>query len=164
MKIFIVNGQSGVGKDTFEEFVGNCCYNGPAAKVSMVSYVKQMAEKFGWTGTKTNADRLMLSRLKDLLADWDDSPFKTTVMAVKQMEKDGVEVCFIDARTPEDIERLKDYFKCPAVLIRRGEEKTLGNHADDQVFSMKYDIEIDNNGTLAELEEVALKFYNTYVI
>ena len=164
MKIFIVNGQGGAGKDTFEEFVGNCCCNGPAAKVSMVSYVKQIAEKFGWTGTKTDVDRLMLSRLKDLLSDWDDSPFKTTVIATKQMEKDGVEVCFIDAREPEDIKRLKEYFNCQTILVRRGEEKSYGNHADDQVFSIDYDIEINNNGTLEDLEETALTFYNTYII
>lgn len=163
MKIFIVNGQGGCGKDTFEQFVSECCPHG-GAKVSMVSYVKQIAEKFGWQGTKTNKDRLMLNRLKILLSEWDDSPFKTTCIAVKQMEKDNLDVCFIDARESEDIDRLKKFFNCKIVLITRGKRKHIGNSADDNVFSINYDIIIDNNSSLKELQSKATEFYNQYIL
>lgn len=160
MKIFIVNGQGGSGKTSLEQFVGEQ-HDNLVGATSMIAYVKQIAEKFGWRGQKDSKDRLMLSRLKDLLTDWDDSPFATTCMMVKQMENEGVDCCFIDAREPQDIARLKEKFHCKTILLRRGDQKNYGNHADDEVFNFDYDIEIDNNGTLDDLREKARHFVKT---
>lgn len=158
MYIFVINGQGGSGKTTFEEYVSQA---GSAYKVgatSMVAYVKQVAEKFGWTGTKELKDRKMLSQLKDMLSEWDDSPFLTTCMVVNQMKQDNVDICFIDAREPKDIDRLKERFNCKSVLIRREEPKTYGNHADDEVYNYKYDIIVENYGTLEDLKDSAEMF------
>ena len=57
MEIFIINGQGGSGKTTFEEFVAEeLSETGMVGVTSMVAYVKQVAEKFGWTGTKELKD------------------------------------------------------------------------------------------------------------
>lgn len=157
MKVFVINGQGSSGKTSFEQFVGEQ-YDDLVGATSMVAYVKQIAEKFGWRGQKDSKDRLMLSRLKDLLTDWDDSPFATTCMMVNQMENEGVDCCFIDAREPKDIARLKEKLNCKTILIRRGDKKSYGNHADDEVFEMDYDIVIDNDGSLEDLKQKAKDF------
>lgn len=163
MEIFIINGQGGSGKTTFEEFVAEeLSETGMVGVTSMVAYVKQVAEKFGWTGTKELKDRKMLSQLKDLLTEWDDSPFISTCMMIKQMENEGVLCAFIDAREPEDIKRLKDKFNCKTILITRDEKKSYGNHADDNVFNYDYDIKIDNTGSLEEFRAAAKEFVDSY--
>lgn len=165
MKIFILNGQGGVGKDEFKQLVAEELGDrGTVGTTSMIAYAKQVAEKFGWCGGKELKDRKMLSQLKDLLTEWDDSPFVSTCIMVKQMEKDGVTCCFIDAREPEDIKRLQEKFNCQSVLIIRGEKKNYGNHADDLVFSIPYDIQINNSGTLEDLRCAAALFVNSYLI
>lgn len=163
MEIFIINGQGGSGKTTFEDFVAEELSDiGMVGVTSMVAYVKQVAEKFGWTGTKELKDRKMLSQLKDLLTEWDDSPFISTCMMIKQMENEGVVCAFIDARSPEDIKRLKDKFNCKTILVTRNKKKHYGNHADDNVFNYDYDIKIDNTGNLEELRAAAKKFADFY--
>lgn len=165
MKIFILNGQGGAGKDTFKQLVAEELGDkGTVGTTSMIAYTKQVAEKFGWCGDKELKDRKMLSQLKDLLTEWDDSPFVSTCIMAKQMEKDGVTCCFIDAREPEDIKRLQEKFNCQSILIIRGEKKNYGNHADDLVFSIPYDIQINNSGTLEDLRRSAALFVNSYLI
>ena len=165
MKIFVINGQGGSGKTTFEDYVANVGgENFEVGFISMVSYVKQVATGFGWDGSKEPKDRKMLSQLKDLLTEWNDSPFATTCMVVKQMEKEGIDVCFIDAREPDDIERLKEMFNCQTVLVIKGEKTEYGNHADDEVFNYNYDIVIDNNGTLSDLRDAASTFYENFCL
>lgn len=160
MKIFIVNGYMESGKGAFEEFVGKNL-NGKVGVTSMVAYVKQIAEKLGWNGQKDEKSRKFLCDLKDLLDDWDDSPFATTCMMVEQMKNDDVKCCFIDSRTPSDIQRLKERLGAKTIFVRRGIKQNYTNHADNNVELYTYDIEIDNTGTLEELEQKAIEFINT---
>lgn len=157
IKIFIVNGQGGSGKTTFENFVAQAC-EGDVAAVSMIDYTKQCAAKLGWNGAKEDKDRRFLSNLKDTLTAWDDSPFLTTCAMTNMAIKEGCEIVFIDAREPDDIDRLKQAFSCLTVLVKRGGQKDYGNHADDDVFNYNYDIVIENNGTLDELRASAEEF------
>lgn len=157
MKIFVVNGAPTSGKTSFEQLISEQM-SAPVGVTSMVAYVKQVAESLGWRGAKEPKDRLFLSRLKDTLGDWDDSPFISTCMMVKQMENDNVACCFIDAREPADIDRLKEKFNCKTILITRGEATSYGNHADDEVFNYEYDIIIDNSGSLDALRDMANEF------
>lgn len=159
MKVFIINGQGGSGKTTFEDFIAEeLSDKGEVVVTSMVAYVKQIAEILGWKGTKELKDRKMLSQLKDLLTEWDDSPFRTTCMMVNQAKNNGAVCCFIDAREPNDIDKLKEKFNCKTILMTRGEQKSYGNHADDQVFDYQYDIVIDNSGDLDDLRAAAQEF------
>lgn len=164
MEIYIMNGQGGSGKTTFQDYVAEIVDEEDAVvSVSMVSYVKAIAKTFGWQGTKEPKDRKMLSQLKDLLTEWDDSPFRTTCMMVDQARRNGAKIVFIDAREKADIERLKEKFNCQAVLMVKGEKVNYGNHADDEVFDINYDITIYNDGTLEDLRFAAERFV-TYVV
>lgn len=153
MKIIVINGQGGSGKDTFVEYCQSIM-KGYVFSVSMVDEVKKIAKLFGWTGGKELKDRKFLSDLKDLLADYNDFPF---ISVKKKINKkiDFVKtstnvplkdvICFVHARELNDIDRLIYDYGARALIIRRPEiEGTYGNHADDDVFEAAYDYEIWN--------------------
>lgn len=160
MKIIIVNGKGGSGKDTFEEYFrdfAELCDN-KVYKTSMVRAVKSIAQICGWQGGKDDKDRKFLSDLKMLLDDYNDFAFESVVNDILRAEKEHYDYIFIDAREPRDIDRLKDIsLNCYTVLITRIETtyKVYGNDADDCVFDYNYDYVIPNNSTLDEFKESA---------
>lgn len=167
MKLICINGQGGVGKDTFVSYCGyeeDGIYN-----FSMVDGVKRVAQSLGWTGGKELKDRKFLSDLKDLSSDYSDFPFsftleniQTTINNYKHYNKttDNI-ICFIHTREPKDIKRWVDEYDAKTLLIRRESvEGSYGNHADDSVFDVDYDYIIENNGSLYVLKEKANLFIN----
>lgn len=162
MKVIIVNGRGGVGKDTFESFVAEISAknNKWTGKTSMVTFVKQIAERCGWYGSKELKDRKFLSDLKLALAEWNDIPYNSVKHFLKRAERDDTDIVFVDAREAEDIDRLKEDFNAITVLVeRKGLLESYGNVADDNVYNYSYDYVIENNGTLEDLNAAALTFY-----
>ena len=165
MKIIVINGQGGAGKD---EFVGFCGYEDEGIyNFSMVDGIKQVAETMGWTGGKLSKDRKFLSDLKDLASEYNDYPFQYTLKEVKEAVKDyrryhdlsNEFICFIHARELKDINRWIYDYGARALVIRRPEvEGSFGNHADDNVFEVDYDYEVWNIGSLYQLKEAAENF------
>lgn len=165
MKIIVINGQGGAGKD---EFVGFCGYEDEGIyNFSMVDGIKPVAETMGWTGSKLSVDRKFLSDLKDLASEYNDYPFQYTLKEVKEAIKDyrryhdlsNEFICFIHARELEDIDRWVYDYGARALVIRRPEvEGSFGNHADDNVFEVDYDYEVWNIGSLYQLKEAAENF------
>ena len=66
-------------------------------------------------------------------------------------------VMFIHCREPEEIARLVENWGARSLLITRAaaEEKEQSNDSDRNVKDYEYDTIVENNGTLAELEESA---------
>ena len=166
MKIVVVNGFPQVGKD---EFV-RCCLSelGAFGKlISTVDFVKEIAARCGWDGTKTPQNRKFLSDLKDLLTNWGDVPYKKTLQEIDMFKFDlncwnvpDKGVVFIMCREPEEIERFERELNAKSVLIRRAsvEFEQQSNHADSEVLNHKYDYIIENNSTVDELKEKAKEF------
>lgn len=168
MKVVVINGAAGCGKDTFAKM----CISqneGLGAVTSMVDFTKEIANVAGWQGDKTPKNRKFLSDLKDLIDSWGDCSFKY----VKELLDDKVEeylyfgdndinrfVYFVMARQPEDIERLKREFDATTICIRQdaAENVEASNHADANVLNYNYDYHIDNNGSLSDLKDAALTF------
>ena len=166
MQIVVINGMPRAGKDLF---VSNCqkhllwCGN-----FSTVDFVKEIAARCGWDGTKTPENRMFLSDLKDLLTEWDDVPYKKVEQAINQYEKEALSydfetedvLCFIHCREPQEIQKFVDKMGAKTLLIRRSavEALTQSNHADQNVFSYEYDYTISNDGTFEELEKKAIWF------
>lgn len=166
MKIMVINGAPCSGKDTF---VSLCqkhliwCGN-----FSTVDFVKEVARKCGWNGTKTPENRKFLSDLKDLLTEWGDIPYKKVFVEVQRLGYDATRfgfdedeaVCFIHCREPQEIQKFVDRLNAKTLLIRRPavESNEQSNHADAQVFNYNYDYTITNDGTLADLEQKAVDF------
>lgn len=170
MRIFIVNGAPGCGKTSFEVFCKQAALKrGRLVEMySTIDFVKDIAHKCGWDGKKTLENRKFLSDLKDLLTEWNDVPFKKTIEAVQSIESHWEiyevwheeNMIFIDCREPREIRRLCEQLNAKSILIRRetNENAEASNHADRDILNYNYDIIIDNNGTLAELEQKAEKF------
>lgn len=165
MKVYIINGFGGCGKTSLEEMVRRHSTS-RGYVTSMVEIVKYYAEQMGWDGGKTDADRRFLSDLKDCLTLWRDVPYQYVIEKVKEFDKIGAGYCFIDARERTDIERLKKDlsdlgYTAQSLLVDRGIERVYGNHADDGVMEISYDITIMNTGTLEELDRMAKGFVET---
>lgn len=162
MRVFVVNGLPTSGKTTFEKIVEEEANNRGIQVfiTSIIDIVKICAEDLGWEGTKTPADRKFLSDLKDTLEDWRDIPFQSIKTNYRIANDTDVDLLFIDAREPKDIERIKQEFNAESVLIHRDEviNQELSNHADSNVYQTAYDYIIYNNADLNNLRESAIIF------
>lgn len=171
MKIICINGQGGVGKDSFVNFCGS--ERQGVFNYSMVDGVKEIARRVHWNGSKELKDRKFLSDLKDLVDEYNDFSFKDVEQKINStinyfkwhkdsfMNSNKELIFFVHAREPKDIQRWKDEHGARAVIVRRNEiEGNYGNHADDQVFDFDYDYTIYNQSTLDELFGLAKNFIN----
>lgn len=123
-KIYIINGNAGVGKDTFVEYVSihlNDIYKrfNTVINFSSVDKVKEIAKKIGWDGKKTEKDRKLLSDLKVLTSDYCDMPFKSMVEKVNYFLSNECNaiVLFLHIREPVEIDRAKREFNAGTILI-----------------------------------------------
>lgn len=161
-----MNGCGAAGKTTFEKMVKEIAdAQGDKIEIlSTIDYVKDIAKSFGWNDEKDTKDRKMLSDLKDLLTQWNDSPHKAVQRKIENCKKDNVKAVFIDSREPEDIARFVKEYQALTILVKRNTIDILyGNHADDEVENYNYDIIIDNSRGLKELQEEAQIFYETFI-
>lgn len=169
MKIYILNGKAGSGKTTFFKLIEEKCHN-YVYNYSTVDLVKKVAYGCGWDGSKTPENRKFLSDLKDLLTEWDDVPYKDCLKEIKRItsladiydiEHDDWAI-FIDCREPKEIQKFVDRLGAKTIFIdRKIEDYNASNHADANVENFKYDIVINNNGTLEDLAAVAMNFIKT---
>lgn len=161
-QVFIINGSGGCGKDTFVSLVSNISYT---INFSSVDKVKEIARIIGWNGGKTEKDRKFLSDLKLLCTDYNDMPLNSMKDKYEEFLNSHAKLLFLHIREPEEIERAKRIFNAKTILIKRDSvEHITSNMADANVFNYNYDITIDNNGALEELEGKAEQFINDCLI
>lgn len=173
MKIFIINGAAGSGKDTFVELCRKFTGDAFLLNISTVDKVKEIATACGWDGTKTPENRKFLSDLKALLTDWADVPLNDMIQKIEKFKRgfeiydtsDDRAIIFIHCREPEEIRKLVKALDARTLLIRRSaaENITASNQSDAGVFDYEYDIHINNNGSLAELERTAEVFIKSTI-
>lgn len=162
LKIVVINGQGGCGKDTFIKLCQK--HRSNIFSTSMVDGIKKIAIQMGWEGGKSLKDRKFLSDLKDISGKYNDFPFTYTKETVENLEKifgksDEELIVFVHAREPEDIRRWIEEYDAITLLIRRPVvEGNYGNHADDRVFDLFYDYTFWNDSTIDKLEERAKLF------
>ena len=164
VKVVIVNGRPESGKTTFEKEVEMLAWDKPgefATHVSTVDFVKRVANRAGWDGTKTQENRKFLSDLKQLLANWNDSPYQDVASTIRSYSHSIASwILFVDSREPTEIERFKKEFGATTVLVRRlgDEAQETSNESDANVFDYEYDFEVKNYGDLAFLRQEAYRF------
>lgn len=166
--ILVINGTARSGKDTFCSFIEEEVGKEKVATLSTVDLVKELAAKVGWDGEKTPKNRKFLSDLKDLLTEWEDVPYKDIKKKIELLNYDwesygfGPDNCliFVMCREPEEIQKFVDRLGAKTILVRRREAESTeaSNHADADILKYRYNYEIDNNGSLAELREKARGF------
>lgn len=168
IKVFTMTGLATCGKTTFEKFVDD---NSPAFNVnieitSAVKFTKQFATKYcGWMGGKSDIERRFLSDLKDTFERYCDFNRINLAKEIKDAALAGVSAIFIDSREYGDMKWLKENFNAQRVFLRKDSlsGQKHGNHSDDDLESFDYDIYVDNNGSLEDLEKTAIDFIKTYI-
>ena len=172
VKVVVINGRPCVGKSEFERLCKEQCNLFNRVRgfqpdrdllvdiTSTVDFVKEVATMCGWDGTKTLENRKFLSDLKDLLTNWDDIPFKTIEHRANTLPSITDWIMFVDCREPAEIQKLKEKLNATTVLIRREsvESNETSNHADAGVFEYNYDLTIENNSDIINLEKKAKEF------
>ena len=164
--VIVINGNGGVGKDTFVEFCQEYFfleegYDG-VDQISTVDFVKSVAYFCGWDGSKTPENRKFLSDIKDLLEQWDEVPNKKVEGRIKFLNnEDKPQILFVHAREPHNIHHYKDKYNAITVLVTNPRiEQVTSNHADMEVYDFTYDYIIDNNGDLEQLKKSSETFMN----
>lgn len=170
MKIIVINGQGGAGKDTFIDF----CREDDKMDIfiqnySTVDFVKMIASECGWKGEKTQKARTFLSDLKDAMTKYNDYPYYSVIEQIERMLFDYRSydinthdlVVFIHSREPQDIKRWVEELGARTLLIHRSSDGVFDNHADRDVYTIDYDYTIVNNGTLDDLKEKAIEFIDS---
>lgn len=165
MKIVVINGVGGSGKDTFVHFVQDAYNQYPqrftVGNISTVDFVKQIATDCGWTGVKEERDRKFLSDLKDLLEEYNNLPNRMVDRAIKHFEQTKVKVVFVHCREPKGIDYFVKKYGAITLLIHNPNiEPITSNHADANVADYDYEYIIENDGSLEDLRKKAIDFYN----
>lgn len=160
VKIVIINGHGGSGKDTF---ISLCQPYVKIFNFSTVDFVKEIAFDCGWDGQKTPEARLFLSELKRILTEWKNLPYLKTIERVeeacgllKDLKEDGV--IFIHCREPQEVLKLKTALQAITLLVDRKTDEIFINSSDKDIMNMEYDYYVDNNGTINELLSKAKDF------
>lgn len=155
MKLYIINGKAGSGKDTFCKMIWDIIpqWGVDRAVVTLHSSdpAKEALTSLGWNGEKTSEMRQLLAEL----TKFSQSNGMSDKM-INQYSK--AEVVFFHERDPREIARLKSsiYPEPKTILIKRDSEQLEFDMWDIEKYD--YDIVIDNSGTLDQLKERAEQF------
>ena len=156
MKIIVINGMGGVGKDTFVD----CCCRNTSKKIiniSTIDPIKELAKQIGWNGNKDNKDRKFLSDLKDLLTEYNNFSFQYVSKQI-QANLDS-DIIFIHCREPKEIKKIVDGFGAVTLLVKNPRITPItSNHADAEVESYNYDYIINNDKSLISLIRKSAEF------
>lgn len=158
--IIIINGKSGVGKDTL---ISACdrnlvcgTENHYVYNISSIDPIKKIAEFGGWNGVKDEKGRKLLNILKKAFTEYDDTPLYKTLAEVLSIHQTfdyfGEPVVFIHIREPEEIQKMVDTtremgIRTFTLLVRRTEidEGGFVNIGDEKVEDYGYDFIFNNN-------------------
>ena len=155
-KTVIINGSGGTGKGEFVKFCNNFV---ETENISTVDKVKDAATILGWSGGKTEKDRLFLSNLKLV---WDKYNGGSNAYAADQTYnfiRGPKKLLFIHCREPKNIDIIRSTIECETLLIKSARvNKITSNMADANVDAFEYDHVINNDSDLEHLRRAAELF------
>lgn len=176
MRVVIINGIGGSGKDTFVEFCKDILkehgWFARCMNISTVDYVKEIARHCGWDGEKDPASRKFLSDLKRAMTEWRDLPVQDIKNRIKYIEncsqyhtKENEGVIFVHCREPKEIDRLVRELNATTLLIRRDAAENIQqiNDSDNNVLNYAYDYTVYNNDSLDALRAAALAYLREFL-
>lgn len=173
MKVFIINGSGGNGKDTFVEFCTEYVHMNSDITVhnmSTVDIIKQAAKLLGLTSKARPEDRKFLSDLKDLATEYSDHSTNYVLGRIEEIRSSTENhVAFVHCREPKEIAKLIERLAevdvdVETILVRRKTAEKYTNHADLNVENANYMHVLENNSTLDYLSELAAVFCDTHII
>lgn len=169
MKVIIINGSGGSGKDTCVELVKTYLrryYD--VRNISTIDKTKTIACEMGWHGEKDEKSRQFLADLKALWTNYNNGAnmevlIKVTVeWKAEELYNEKEKLVFIHCREPEAIDWFVKSLKDRGVdvitlLVEREGIETFSNQADSNVAHFDYDLKLLNNGTYEYLEKLCKK-------
>lgn len=158
-KVIVINGMPRSGKDTFVSFASKYA---TTTNFSSVDFVKDVARFAGWNGEKDPKSRLFLSKLKELLTEYDDIPYKKIAEEIHWFKSQPEqELLFIHIREPGEIARIVRDFGATTVLVKRANnQQVVSNDSDKYTESYNYDFVLNNDSDLDALDAKARGFVN----
>lgn len=162
--IFIVNGISNSGKKTFIQYIQN-----EVPKVYAYNYIKpveEIAKQMGWiSGDNSEKGRILLGRLERTWGDYNNRLLDQCVNKVQSNNfmYSKPNFHFIIARRPSIITILKHKLNAKTILITRNNIKAIEDELDLSIYNIKYDLFINNYGTLSEFYKEIDKFIGKYL-
>lgn len=165
--VIVVNGPPRAGKDTLvEAMMRHYADRGHhVASFSSIDPIRDMLTEAGIdTSAKTQADRALLAAMGTLLEQ--HSNFRTNwcvnqVLITHRCFCRKAPVVFLHVREPENIDRIEALLAPCDIRLWRvfvesdRAETTFSNPSDANVFAMKRNFTVQNNGSLKELEKSA---------
>ena len=172
MKVIILNGSGGVGKDTFAKYIADYIHfrKGNYVHTSIIRPIKKIVRNTNlFSASKDEKYRKFLSDLKELTEQYCDYPFKCLKEDFEYCYNKGHDDLFIvDIREPKDIKRfvteLTDKYNLDKKDIRTvlitnpNVEPVTSNIADAGVDGYEYDDVITNSWGKETLRSKAHKF------
>ena len=162
MRVVVINGANGVGKDTFVDFIRDCCPFHTILNISTIDDVKAAARRLGWDGIKDEKGRLFLSELKYFANQYYPISLNTVYRAID--ENPRASCIFVHCREPKEIDKIKEEFDAITILVKNDNVEAADNYSDQHVEDYNYDYVIDNNGTLYDLEKTAKAFITKIIL
>lgn len=159
MRIFIINGRSESGKDTFVEYVTDAATKAQKS-VTKVSAVEPLVELyrlfFAWDGNKAEKHRNNLNILKRMWDDCSEGSSKYILSRVVLAEKFHTDMVFIFMRSWDEIEEMKKamintYGNCSTIELDRPHtvcalEVDLARTCPDRnLYDWRITVETDHN-------------------
>ena len=167
MKIIMIGGKARSGKDTFTDFLLEELKEKKACRIQISSYIKYYAMKyFGWDGEEETKPRDLLNKLAtEIIREKIDPDFHINRLIQDIEVLSHFYDIFIvsDVRLPSEIEKVKEKFSdvVTVKLLRESDElnESQKTHITETALDNYegFDYVIDNNGTLNQLQEKALK-------
>jgi dephospho-CoA kinase len=119
---------------------------------------------------KTDKYRSLLHDIKMIWCDVDDGPNVITFGKVQHFFTNNGEIAFVNCREPEQFAHIIDTLSkskpewtiVTLNIIRDGAGDTITNQGDQDTNNFKYDITINNNGTLEDLKNKAKAFVDEF--
>ena len=163
MKVILINGSGGSGKDTVVELTTTYLRDKYQVKnTSTIDEVKNIARTMGWDYNKDEKGRQFLADLKDAWTRYNNGANMKIYKDI--LEWEGYEtilpkeiVLFVHVREPESIQWFIDNIaNCGipvcSLIVKRENITEFFNNADQNVEKFDYDITLINHGTLEDLE------------
>jgi len=162
VKIFVINGYPGSGKD---EFVELCIKHSTKPIVNYVTSTpaKLALSMLGWDGNeKTPKVRKVLAYLMEVSETLFNGVIAATEDRLLRAREDYGDNCivFIHCREPRNIDYYRKRHGAITILIDRNKARKKGfnNESDANVEKYNYDLIIENNESLQVLEQSAIEF------
>lgn len=165
MKVILINGSGGSGKDTVVELVSSYLKNKYSIEnISTIDEIKRIARSMGWDNQKDEKGRQFLADLKQAWTKYNNGANEEvlkTLCNYNAYENYSPKeyVIFVHCREPEALawfkEKLKNHkISVCTLIVKRENIIEFFNDADQNVTQFDYDIALINHGDLEDLEVI----------